>query len=145
MKQLLTICLLILVFSCSKDNDVDLPDADQYLTWEVAGKKGAFLHPADSIAAARFSSRTDMAATDNAASQVYLIINGAVSPGSYRATYQEFSINQTSYLYGPELVMVNIKQYDAVGGYISGSYSGTVKDSLYRSHSISGHFRMRRR
>src|SRR5436305_576956 len=84
-------------FSCSKKPDSqpnDLPNTDQYFTWNLNGTKGALLSPSDSLASARYSTDTHLAGTSTTNQDgLEIIFQGDRTPGTFTSTYAETYLN----------------------------------------------------
>lgn len=133
---------------CSKGSDSqtnDLPNADQYFTWNLNGSKGALLSPSDSLAAAHFAPHTEMAGESTSKQEGVTIVFGSDgTTGTFTAVYADFTIGNKHY-WAPNTLQVKVTRYGNVGDYLVGSYSGSLPDSTSKLLPISGNFRIKRR
>lgn len=135
--------------SCSKGSTAqvyDLPNTDQYISWNVNGNKGAFTSPMDSLASARYGIQTHITgASTNNQNGVYFIFSGNRANGIYEISFSDIYINQVTYSALPNSLQATVTKYGSVGDYIIGSYSGNVKDSTSKTIAISGNFKVKTR
>ncbi len=148
----IALCLLVLLLciNCSKDSNQqnnDLPNADQYITWSINGDKGSLTSPADSLASARYASDTHLAGSSTSTQDgITIIFRGNRATGTYTATYSDFYIKQKSYSVSSNTLQVMVTKYGNVGDYIEGSYSGKFSDpASANSLPINGNFRLKTR
>ena len=145
---LLFVAPIFVLSSCSKDDDDDLPNTDEYVTYNIAGQSGAYTAPTDSVIAYRQANETFISASPRAGSggSVFISFEGAAAPGNYPARECGIGLINDYYFQGPTPTMINITAYGAVGSYITGSYSGTLRKSADNTPAaVSGTFRIRRR
>jgi len=158
-KSALTCLLMLFTASlfikagCSKsedDTDVAPPaNADQYVTWNINGTKGYLAGPTDSLWISTsngptvFFGNTPYTATVNGG--FYVAVN-ATATGSFPMSYISIYTNNKYYVSTSTSPQMNITTFDGVGGYVSGSYTGTIKDSASTAtYPISGTFKVKRR
>ena len=151
-KPSLTIITVVLFFvniSCSKESDNtenELPNADQYITWNIDGNKGALTSPVDSLASARYATDTHIAgASKNNQNEIYFIFKGNRENGTYRITYSQIYINGSGFSAFSNSLQAIVKTYGNVGDYITGSYFGNVTDSTSKAMTIRGDFKLKTR
>lgn len=163
-KSVISSCLLLFGASlfikagCSKSSDdvattPALPNADQYITWNVNNSNGSLQSPNDSIFYQLNSGTTVFLGQTpyNATSQggVYAAFNGTTT-GSFNFSQLNIYANNHYYVPTATPVQVNVTTYGTLGQYVIGSYSGLVKDSVYgqtgtsNTYSIQGNFRIKR-
>jgi hypothetical protein len=135
--------------SCSKDSSGEpnnLPNADEYITWNINGNKGSLTSSSDSLASARYSSDTHLTGVSPTnQNELYLIFRGNRRTGEFPVTYSDMYINQSTYSAVPNSLQVKVTNYGGVGDYIIGSYAGNVTDATSNTLSISGNFRVKTR
>lgn len=144
--------LLFLLFTpffingiCNKD-DNELPNADQYVTWTVNGQSGELTTPTDSLDFDRSGNTTSIYGQTKPlpTNNFYISFDGAQTTGTYSSTQCEIIINGNDYGQVSSPVSINVTGYGAAGGYITGTYSGTiVKSSNNTSYNVTGEFRIK--
>ena len=145
---LLFLSPIFILSSCSKDDDENLQNTNEFVTYNIAGQSGTFTAPADSVIAYRQGNVTFISASLRAGnnSSVFISFEGAAAPGNYSARECGVGLINDYYFQGPTPTMINITAYGAVGGYITGSYSGTLRKSTDNTAAaVSGTFRIKRR
>lgn len=145
---LLFVAPIFILSSCSKDDDDDLQNTNEFVTYNIAGQSGTFTAPADSVITYRQGNETFISASLRAGnnSSVFISLEGAAAPGNYSARECGIGLINDYYFQGPTPTMINITAYGAVGGYIIGSYSGTLRKSADNTPAaVSGTFRIKRR
>ena len=141
--------LPLICIRCSKDNNNqanDLPNADQYITWNINGEKGSMTSPNDSIGSARYATDTHIIgqSTTNQ-NQFYIIFSGNRDAGTYPVHFADLYINQKTYTESPDPFLVIVTKYGNVDDYIIGSYSGKIKDNSTNLYPINGNFKLKTR
>ena len=145
---LLFVAPIFILSSCSKDDDDNLQNTNEFVTYNIAGQSGTFTAPADSVITYRQANETFISASPRAGSggSVFISFEGAAAPGNYSARECGIGLINDYYFQGPTPTMINITAYGAVGSYITGSYSGTLRKSVDNTPAaVSGTFRIRRR
>ena len=145
---LLFVAPIFVLSSCSKDDDDDLPNTDEYVTYNIAGQSGAYTAPTDSVIAYRQANETFISASlrNGSGGSVFISFEGAAAPGNYPARECGIGLINDYYFQGPTPTMINITAYGAVGSYIIGSYSGTLRKSADNTPAaVTGSFRIKRR
>ena len=145
---LLFVAPIFVLSSCSKDDDDNLQNTNEFVTYNIAGQSGAYTAPADSVIAYRQANETFISASLRTGSggSVFISFEGAAAPGNYSARECGVGLANDYYFQGPTPTMMNITTYGAVGGYITGSYSGTLRKSADNTPAaITGSFRIRSR
>lgn len=134
---------------CNKENDdVEVPNADQYVTWKIAGANGNLKVPADSLdfnyngfATAIYGMTKPMPSTSFAIS-----FPSGQQSGTYTADYFQVYTGGKYYVPTSTPMQVNVTTYGANGQYVIGTYSGMVKDSSSSAIvPVGGEFRIKRR
>jgi hypothetical protein len=150
---------LFIKAGCSKtkgdlEDSPILPTSDQYITWSVGNIQGSLLSPSDSV----FFSVTDgwtsisgMTPYSTANPLELSAVFFGTTEGVFNAKYLSIYKNGTRQFASDIFPLkVNISTYGAVGQYVVGSFSGTVKDSVQiaqgsqASQAIKGNFRVKR-
>lgn len=148
---------LFIKAGCSKSNeDIDsgeIPEADQYVTWNINNEKGALQSPADSLFGYVNSGSTSIHAGTiyNAPNPIYFsaAFNGRTT-GSFSLTDLNILANGRYYINTSTAVQVTVTTYGNTGQYLIGSYSGSVKDSTGNGQTstaiypINGKFKVKR-
>lgn len=145
--------LLIPAFSnalCNRDNNdvpVPPPAGDQYVTWSISGANGNLSSPPDSIAMIRQGNATIIyGMNSNSRTNFYVGFTGAQSTGTYSSSDIYIFNGSEYYSQTSTPVQINVTNYGAPGQYITGTYSGNVKDSTTRTTiAISGQFKVKNR
>lgn len=153
LKKLPYCFLIILVFTigCSKESAPEtpnLPNTDQYITWNIADSiQGSLNSPHDSLASARYGTQTNLVGIATANKNSILIqFDGNRSTGIYDAVYAIMWVNgRNYYLNRPGFLEVKVSKYSDFGENIIGSYSGNIKDSTGALSKISGNFKLKTR
>lgn len=144
--------LLIPVFSkaiCNKDNtdapQPPPPSGDQYVTWSIAGANGNLSSPPDSISMVRQGNATIIyGMNSNNSTNFYVGFTGAQSTGTYSSSDILIFTGGKYYAQTSTPVQINVTNYGAPGQYITGTYSGNVKDSTAGTTlAVSGQFKVK--
>jgi hypothetical protein len=142
--------LLIPVFSngiCNRSNDdvIAPPSGDQYVTWSIAGANGNLSSPPDSIGMVRQGNTTVIFGMNaNNSTNFYAAFARAQAAGTYPSSDILIYTNGRYYVQTGTPVQVNVTNYGAQGQYITGTYSGNVKDSTAGTTvAISGQFKVK--
>jgi hypothetical protein len=141
-------CGLLIQAGCSNDDAVIVnppPNADQFITWKIGNTQGFLASPADTLwATTSFGPTVIFGNTPNFSSSVYASFNGSTA-GSFPA-YVNILTGGKYYVYGNTSSQLSISSFGNVGGYVTGSYSGTLKDSTGTgTFSATGTFKLKRR
>ncbi len=141
--------ITLLYIGCSKSSNNqpdDLPNADQYITWNINDGKGSMTSPNDSIGSARYATDTHIIGQSTTNQNAfYIIFSGNRDAGMYNANFADLYINQKTYTNSSDPLLVTITKYGNVGDYIIGSYSGKIKDTSTNLYPINGNFKLRTR
>jgi len=144
---------LFIKAGCSKSSDdVDVAppsNADQYVTWNINGNKGYLATPSDSLYL-----NTDYGFTlllgntaYNATNSIgfYASTSGAAA-GTFPANSMVIYTNNKYYVSTATAPQISISTFGTTGQYVSGTYTGVLKDSTSTStYPISGTFKVKRR
>jgi hypothetical protein len=158
-RSFLTCALLVFTASlfikagCSKsEDDVQAdppPNADQYVTWNINGNKGYLAAPTDSLWLTTSYGPTVLfgnTAYNAAANGGFFASVNATASGTFPINYIAIYTNDKYYVTTSTAPQMNIATFGAVGQYVTGSYSGTVKDSTSTAtFPISGNFKIKRK
>ena len=149
MKRLLTIVFgLLIIAGCKKDNDeeqVVLPNAEQYVTWQVGTTKGEFIIGVDTISASRIGTLTEIIANSPTTQNfISALFSGNRAPGTYNSN-MNMNINGITYQGSNEPVRVTVNQFGDTGDFITGSYSGELRDADFKRYAVKGYFKIRMR
>lgn len=134
---------------CNKDaEDGDRPDADQYVTWKIAGASGSLSVPTDSldfyyngVSTAIYGMTKPTPATSFGISFV-----GAQQSGTFTADYFQVYTGGKYYVPTSTPLQVSVTTYGPTGQYVIGTYSGQVKDSSSSAIiPVAGEFRIKNR
>ena len=151
MNHFIRIAALLFLFqvSCKKEAEVnpELPDADQYITWNIDGATGALTAPGDTLGLGRYGTRTEMGGYSTAGQHYITAIfsSDSAAAGAYQATSVDYIIGKTVYSPTTAPFQINVSDYGRVGGLVTGWYWGTLQDSAFHHHQVRGYFRLRRR
>jgi hypothetical protein len=132
---------------CNKDNDdVEAPNSDQYVTWQISGANGNLKLPADSLDFYWMGNGTAIyGMTKPVPTTAFAIVfGGQQQTGTYAAS--NFAIYSGGKYYVPTStpLQVNVTSYGGVGQHVMGTYSGNVKDSATSAIiPVSGEFRIK--
>src|SRR5687768_3299449 len=99
-KQIILICSLVFMISaCVKTPpEIDLLEAEQYITWQIDGMAGAFVMPEDTVACARFGSQTEMVGYDpDRQDRLNTYFTGNRWAGTYQTNFFDLHVNGTNY------------------------------------------------
>ena len=120
----------------------------QYINYTIGGSNYAFSVPADSITYSRGNGYTNFSAMSQSPYRyLYLSMNTtATVPGTYPINYFEiFDAGNSTDLIKQGTLDASITQYGSVNGYIIGSFTGTLKDSIGTgTYPISCNFKIKR-
>lgn len=131
---------------CNKDND-DVT-ADQYVKWQIPGYNGSLTVPPDSLDFDRYSgTTTSIFGLNNSGSTIFSVsFDGAQVAGTYPSNYFSVFTDGRYYVQSGTPLQINVTNYGSAGQYVTGTYSGTVKDSTASSIiSVNGEFRVKNR
>ena len=157
-RSLLTSAVMVFTASlfikagCSKSSDdVDVAppsNSDQYVTWNINGKKGYLASPNDSLwVTTSFGPTILFGNTPYTAAQnigFYAQVNSKAA-GTFPASQMVIYSANKYYVSTSNAPQINIATFGAVGDYITGSYTGTLKDSTSTAtYPISGVFKVKR-
>ena len=126
---------LFIKAGCSKSNeDIDsgIPEADQYVTWNINNAKGVLQSPADSLFGYVNSGSTSIhgGTTYNAPNPIYFSAAfSGITTGTFSLTDLNILTNGRYYINTSTATQVTVTTYGSTGQYLIGSYSGSVKDS----------------
>jgi hypothetical protein len=146
---LLLLAPLFIQGVCNKDNnDLEQPNADEFVTWKISGANGSLTVAPDSLSMYRWGTSTAIYGTTqwNSTSPAYfaLSFDGPEQSGTYQAT--EFMVVAGGKYYVPASapLQVNVTNYGSTGQYMVGTYNGAVKDSATSATlSVSGSFKIK--
>lgn len=149
MKLITVILLSLVVFTgCKKDDDdeqIVLPTAEQYITWQIGNTKGEFIVPTDTVTAARSTNFTEILAfSPSNNNSVSFSFNGAQTSGNYNSNLT-MTINGETYLPSNDPIRVTVTQFGNIGDFIVGSYTGELRDDEFKRYAIRGWFKIRLR
>jgi hypothetical protein len=136
---------------CTKNDDiatpVPLPTADQYVTWRFTNNNGSLSNPPDTLYSERVSNTTQVYGRNaNYGSTCLIHFDGQATTGTYPAKYFDIYTNGRYYVQGTSPVQITVTNYGNVGQYLTGTYSGALKDSATSVlTSVSGEFKIKRR
>lgn len=143
-------CGILIQAGCSKEDDVvqaaPPPNADQYITWKIGNTQGFLASPSDTlwISKFQFAQTVIFGSTADYSSSVYASFD-AVTAGSFPAYVNIFTGNKY-YVSGYTPSQISVNSFGNIGGYVTGSYSGTLKDSTgTATFSATGTFKLKRR
>ena len=143
-------CGLLIQAGCSKEDDViqadPPPNSDQYITWKIGNTQGYLASPSDSLWISNaFGPTLIFGSTPDNSSAVYAQFNGATT-GAFHASYVNIYTNHKHYVSAGMHTQINITTFGHVGEHVTGSYSGTLKDSTgTTTFSATGNFKLKRR
>jgi hypothetical protein len=141
-------CGLLIQAGCSKDDEVIVappPNADQFITWKIGNTQGYLASPSDTLwTTTSFGPTVIFGNTPNLSSTVYASFNGTAA-GIF-PSYVNIFTGGKYYVSGNTASQLSITSFGSVGGYVTGSYSGTLKDSTgTATFSAAGTFKIKRR
>lgn len=134
---------------CSPDNEEQLPDhpnTDEYITFRIPGYNGNMTNPPDSIVYGYYPNNLNVFVSYNANNSVstYASFTGPQATGTYPAGYFNVFTDGRYFVPTSTPVQITVTSFGAAGQYITGSYSGMLKDSVGSStYSVSGNFKVR--
>lgn len=136
MKKIVSYFLLLCVISlfvkagCSKDDEIEdlpAPTADEYITWNFGANQGLLTEPSNTVSASSMFGNTFVGGGNGSGSTCGLYFTGT-GTGTFPAQIQ---LQIGSKEYGSNApTNVTVTQFGTVGGYIQGSYSGRLKDTV---------------
>ncbi|HVG41747.1 MAG TPA: hypothetical protein VM888_09060 [Chitinophagaceae bacterium] len=138
---------------CSKSSDeVDTappPNAEEYVTWNINGNKGYLATPTDSVWVTTSYGPTLFIANTapTASSSVgFLASTNATTTGTFPLSYITIYTGNKYYVSTSTAPQINIATFGSLGQFVTGSYTGMVKDSMSTAtYSISGNFKIKRK
>lgn len=142
-------CGILIQAGCSKEDDVTQvtppPNSDQYITWKIGNIQGYLASPSDTLwITSSFGPTVIFGSTPDNSSIVYANFNG-ITAGTFPSYVNIFTGNKY-YVSGNSPVQLSINGFGNTGGYVTGSYSGTLKDSTGTgTFSATGSFKLKRR
>ena len=143
-------CGILIQAGCSKEDDVvqvtPPPNADQYITWKIGNTQGFLASPSDTLWISKFplAQTVIFGSTADFSSSVYANFDG-ITAGSFPAYVNIFTGNKY-YVSNNTPAQISISSFGNIGGYVTGSYSGTLKDSTgTATFSATGAFKLKRR
>lgn len=134
---------------CSKESDnedIQLPNADQYATWKTSAINGSMTMPTDSLDFYHMGNNTAFYGMTKPARTTYfeLSFDGPQQNGNYTATSFVVVAGGKHYYPSSTPVQVNVTTYGGLGQYVVGTYSGNVLDSATSAVvPVSGAFRIK--
>lgn len=143
-------CSLLIQAGCSKEDDViqavPPPNSDQFITWKIGNTQGYLASPSDSLwISTAFGPTLIFGSTPNHSSSVYASFNGTAA-GAFHASYVNIFTQHKHYVSSHLHTQINIATFGHVGEHVTGSYSGTLKDSTGNAtFAATGTFKLRRR
>ncbi|HVK96306.1 MAG TPA: hypothetical protein VM368_00745 [Flavisolibacter sp.] len=143
---------LLIQAGCSKsDDDTDTEvtppaNAEQYITWNIGSHKGYLASPSDTLWASNTYGPTVLfARTSTNSPHVYANFNGSIA-GTFPAISVFVFADNKYFTAGAIKPQINVSSYGAIGSYITGTYSGTLKDSASNTtYTATGMFKLKRR
>jgi len=142
-------CGILIQAGCSKEDDViqvtPPPNADQYITWKIGNTQGYLASPSDTLwITTAFGPTVIFGSTPDNTSSVYANFNG--NAGGTFPAYVNILTGGKYYVSGNTSSQLSISSFGNIGGYVTGSYSGTLKDSTgTATFSATGIFKLKRR
>ena len=132
---------------CSKeDEELKTLTSDQYVTWKITGANGYLQIPNDTLNINYFGGSTSIfGVTPPPGSTSFSIsFTGQQQAGIYAANYFYVYTNGRYYVPTASPIQINVTNYGASGQYVTGNYSGSVKDSTTSATMpVSGEFRIK--
>ena len=146
-KALALFGMILFLFACSKKEEgMQIPLADEYITWDFRGGQGMIISPRDTLATVRIGTQTELGGmTPDGRNYFMVLFNGDRQPGTYNTANFNFKLDTITYRLGNAPMQVFISRYEGVGGYVQGNYSATLKDRDSLDYPIRGAFRIRSR
>ncbi|HEY0751139.1 MAG TPA: hypothetical protein VGD26_08285 [Chitinophagaceae bacterium] len=140
---IILVCCFILSFSCNKDDDKDLPpDADEYMTVELRGKKTTFQIPVDTVAGVRIGDFLECYISSHATGNIVQTrLSSPRAPGFYPAQFY-FIIDSVYYSSDPNF-KTQVIYYGNTGEFVRGYYNGMVEDSVGNAFPAKGQYQVR--
>jgi hypothetical protein len=144
---------LFIKAGCSKSSD-DVgseppPNAEEFITWNINGNKGYLATPADSLYfSTTFGSSVffgNTAWTAPHSISFYAIVDAAAT-GNFPIAQMGIYTNDKYYISTSTPSQISISSFGAAGQFVTGTYTGTLKDSTSKStYSVSGNFKVKRK
>jgi hypothetical protein len=130
---------------CNKEDDDGAPNSDQYVTWQIPAHNGSLKAPVDSFMLIRYNNTSAVYGMNRAnTTQFEVEFDGPEAPGSYSTNRFRVLVDGRYYVQTVAPVQVNVSAYGSSGQYLTGTFSGTVKDSLTSSNiAVSGSFKVK--
>ena len=132
---------------CSKDDVAAIPtNATQYFTWDIMGIKGQVSSPTDSLAMTTISNKTTFFGNTVGSSVTanYRMSFPGTAVGSYQLSECLIYVSGHYFVSTPTPITINISSYGGVGSYVTGSYSGEIKDSTSgKTYAATGEFKIK--
>ncbi|HVF95869.1 MAG TPA: hypothetical protein VM871_01025, partial [Flavisolibacter sp.] len=128
------------------DTDLQIPNADQYVTWRANNTNGSLTSPADSLDFYRMGNNTAVYGMSQPVRSNYfeLSFDGPQQNGNYTATNFVVVAGGKHYYPASTPVQVMVTSYGSAGKYIVGTYTGNATDSASLSVvPVSGAFRIK--
>jgi hypothetical protein len=131
---------------CNRSDDDLLPppDTDEYITYSFSGHTGSFTNPPGNIELFIIGGKTAfIGSSPTNGGQFYASFNGLTS-GDYPVVDLSTFLDGNNYVQRGTPLQIKVTEYGGTGGYIIGSYSGTLHDSLSTgSYAVKGQFKIK--
>ncbi len=136
---------------CSKEPEPeplppDHPNADEYFTFRFPGHNINVISP-DSVSYGYYNGARNVIVsyTGTNSHVTYMSYNAAQSAGGYPGEYLNILTGGKYYVSTGQTFHVIVDNIGAIGQDITGSYSGTVRDSLgANTYTVTGTFKVKR-
>ncbi|MDQ3550072.1 MAG: hypothetical protein M3413_00930 [Bacteroidota bacterium] len=131
---------------CNKDNeDLENPNEDEYVTWNISGANGSLSSTTDSLGFYKQDNSSSMygMTKTNPRSSFDLSFNG-LTKGTYPAEYFNVSADGKNFTSSSTPLQVNISTYGSSGGYVTGTYNGNIQDAATSAIiAVNGKFHLK--
>ena len=132
---------------CSKDDAPAIPaNATQYFTYDIMGIKGQVSSPTDSLSMSTISNKTTFFGNTVGSSVTanYRLVFPGTTVGTYQLSECLIYISGHYFVSTPTPITINVSSFGGVGSYVTGTYSGEIKDSTSgKTYAASGEFKIK--